>query len=236
MDISQIIRTVIKSYPEIIPHLSGKVLVFAFPARPYKTYEELLEFVKSTVRDLYIGKMGTFEFIDDMVRGMSGQIRDAYEYAWSDAEMDGAFPRWLEKSMIDFTARAVDMNMIYTLYKDVIKARNEKTPLLPLLERAQLWANRWNDAYNAAMLAINSEMGQKLKWREGDTADKCDVCVALDGIIAYAKIWDELGVRPQSAPNSKLTCGGWRCGCYFEVTSERVTRNSATRIRSAVGM
>lgn len=234
--IEQIIRAVVKSRPEILPYLSDKALLLAFAAKPYKTYEELLEFVKSTVRDAYIGKMSTFEFVDDMVRGMSGQIRDAYEYAWSDAEMEGNFPRWLDKSLMDFTSRAVDMNWIYSFYKDIVKARELKTPLLPLLERAQLWANRWNDAYNVAMLAINSQMGQKLKWREGDTADKCDVCVALDGIVAYAAIWDELGVKPQSAPNSKLTCGGWRCGCYFEVTNERATRGAKDRIRAAVGM
>lgn len=234
--IDQIVRAVVKSHPDILPYLSGKAVVLAFEARPYKTYEELLEFVKSTVRDLYIGKLGTFEFIDDMVRGMTGQIKDAYEYAWNDAEMEGAFPRWLDKSMIDFSSRAVDMNLIYSFYKDIIKARETKAPLLPLLERAQLWANRWNDAYNAAMLAINSEMGQKLKWVEGDTEKKCDVCVALNGIVAYAKIWDELGVKPQSAPNSKLTCGGWRCQCYFEVTTSRATRNARDRIRAAVGM
>jgi hypothetical protein len=73
-------------------------------------------------------------------------------------------------------------------------------------------------------------------WREGDTMDKCVVCVALDGIVAPVSVWRSLGVQPQAAPNDKLDCGGWRCQCVLEITTAQADEDAADRIRSAIAL
>ena len=103
-----------------------------------------------------------------------------------------------------------------------------------LLSRAQLWANAYQDMVNQAVL-FTSDQKDKLKWTEGDTVVKCDECVALDGIVAPASVWQDLGVMPQNPPNSAITCGGWRCQCTLTPTDERATPNARDRIASITG-
>lgn len=45
----------------------------------------------------------------------------------------------------------------------------------------------------------------------------------LNGIVAYAREWNEYGIHPQSPPNDLLECGGWRCQCRLVSTAKRVT-------------
>jgi len=58
-------------------------------------------------------------------------------------------------------------------------------------------------------------------WVFDDTAEKCDTCLALNGIVAYAWEWETAGFRPQSPPNALLTCGGWHCECELRHTEKR---------------
>lgn len=239
--ISQIIQQAVKAYPDLIPLLTGRarwIAALGYPAE-YKSYDDALSRIEQLIRDAYNGKLGTIDFTSGMASILSGQVRNAYNTAWYDMEFGGetsaALPDYLERSLQNFISIASDMQYSYNLYADIIKARQAKTGLDLLLSRAQMWANRWNDAYNEAIKLINSHLGQKLKWIEGDTQDKCDVCVSLNGIVAYASVWEDLGVKPQAAPNSNLTCGGWRCGCYFLPTTERQTRNARDAILRAIG-
>jgi hypothetical protein len=86
---------------------------------------------------------------------------------------------------------------------------------------------------------IAVESGGNLEWEEGDTVEKCDICKALDGIVAFASEWAVLGVRPQNAPNPMLTslragknkgCAGWHCDCKLKPTTKRRSPNAFGRI------
>jgi hypothetical protein len=185
----------------------------AIKSLPYfrKTIERL-------VKSLYDGFIGG-EFVDTMKNLISGQMRKAYAEAWKEDGNEGKLPDELEKSaqaLADEQAGFVD-----GYYKAIVDARVNKTSAEPLMYRAELWANRYTQAKNDAFAEIAAANGGKLVWIEGDTEDKCDTCVALDGITAYATEWAQAGFKPQNAPNAMIDCGGWNCQCKLEPTDKR---------------
>jgi hypothetical protein len=106
-------------------------------------------------------------------------------------------------------------------YRDIVDARVDGTPVAPLLARASLWAQRWTEAYNEAVRLITLNLGGNLEWKLGATEEHCPECAAFDGIVARASEWETLGIRPQNAPNNKLTCGGWKCDCSLTPTDKK---------------
>jgi hypothetical protein len=115
-------------------------------------------------------------------------------------------------------------------YRAIIDARVDQTGVDALLSRVQLWANRYNEAYNEGVRLIALETGGKLIWRLGKTEEHCDTCSRLNGIVAYASEWETAGVKPQAAPNGYLTCGGWRCDCSLDPTKKRKTPGALDKI------
>lgn len=99
--------------------------------------------------------------------------------------------------------------------------------------RLSMWITRYTDVYNQAILA-SAEEKTKMMWIYGDT-DHCSTCAALNGLVAYAREWDEAGLHPQSPPNERLECGGWKCQCELVPTDERRSRNIAERLASIAG-
>lgn len=196
----------------------------------YKTYDYFLSTLERLVRSVYDGNLSG-EFIDIMASLIYGQLDQAYRGVW-DEEGDGEYPEYLADSFEEMYLSQFDYVDQY--YRDIVDARVDETPIDPLIARAALWASRFTDAQNEARRLIALEGGEKLEWVEGDTLEKCSVCLALDGIVAYASTWNELGVKPQSPPNESLECGGWKCGCKLQVTDKRVTRGSRDKILSIV--
>lgn len=232
------IRTVVKAYPAVIPHLKGRARWVAFAhmeidrgvklaeggfygwdTKYNKTYDYFLFTLENLVESVYNGYIGG-DFIDVMANLISGQLTQAYQQAWTD-EGDGTeFPAYLNGSLEDMILNQFDFVDQY--YRDIVDARIDQTPIEPLLSRAALWANRWQEAYNQALLLIRAEMGENLEWVYGDDVQEhCPECEALNGIVARASEWQELNVHPQGAPNDKISCGGWRCGCTLLPTDKR---------------
>ncbi len=232
MNLLNQIQTAVEKYPEVLPHLSGRARFIAFAkGGEYKSYDFFLTTLGRMVTNVYMGNLGG-EFIDIMANLIQGQITRAYESAWVDEGFDPPMPDYLTASanrMIVSQYAYVDQ-----YYRDIVDARIDKTPLEPLLKRAELWANRYNEAYNNAIALITKQNGGKLKWVEGDTKDKCKTCVALNGIVAYASIWTKLNVHPQGGDNPKLECRGWGCGCKLLPTTERQTRGAEKIILSVI--
>lgn len=216
------LRLAVMAVPDVLRYLSGKARWLAYqPA--IKTYEYMLKQVKGLVRGVYNGHIRG-DFIDVMANLISGQLTQAYNRAWED-EGDGTeLPEYLQFSLDDMILGQYDY--VDAFYRDIIDAALDGKPIAPLLARAELWANQYNNAYNEAVRLISVETGGRLEWKLGATEQHCPECAALDGIVAFASEWDILGVRPQNPPNSRLTCGGWRCDCSLTPTGKRRTPNA----------
>jgi hypothetical protein len=81
--------------------------------------------------------------------------------------------------------------------------------------RAKMWIIRYDDLVHRAMMMAGKN--QKLRWRlhlKRVTKVSCKDCLRLDGRVYRAKTWEKWDVRPQ---HFALACGGFLCGCGFEV-------------------
>lgn len=223
--IDQIVRAVVKSHPEIVPFLKGKArwIGCATQQAEYKTYDFFLHAFERLVINTYNGLIAG-DFIDVVANLISGQLYDAYERAWMDDGNDLPLPYFLQQAADNDIL--IQYDFVDQFYRDIVDARIDKTPIAPLLQRVQLWANRYNESYNNGVHLIELQMGGKEVWRLGRTEKHCPECEKLNGVVAYAVEWEQSGYEPQNAPNLKLTCGGWKCDCSKEPTTERLTRKS----------
>lgn len=225
------IRHAVKLVPQVVPLLNKRARWMLYVPAEYKTYDYMLSVITGLVRGVYSGTVGG-QFIDTMANLISGQLTQAYRQAWEDEGTTEYFaPDYLASSLEAMILSQYDF--VDQFYRDIVDARIDTTSIDPLLVRAGMWANRWNEAYNEAVRLITVENGGKLMWQYGE-AEHCDTCRALNGIIAFAKEWDTLGVKPQNAPNNMIECGGWNCQCALVSTDKRRSPGAYGRIEAAI--
>lgn len=227
MRLNSYIKLAIKAVPQVKGYLTSKARFLAAEPAAYKTYEYMKKQIIGLVRGVYDGYVRG-DFIDTMANLISGQLTQAYARAWDDEGDGGEFPDYLQISLDEMILNQYDYVDQY--YRDIIDAALDKKPIEPLLSRAELWANQYLFAYNEAVRLITVQNGGKLEWKLGATEQHCPECAALNGIVALASEWDTLGVKPQNPPNSRITCGGWRCDCSLVPTDKRRTPNAYGRI------
>ena len=231
MDRVQMVRDIVKAVPQVRPYLSNKVRFIAYQPTEYKTFDYMLRAIEGLVRGVYSNAVGG-DFIDVMANLISGQLTQAYQQAFEDEGFtDFALPEYLAASLEASILTQYDY--VDGFYRDIVDARLDATSIDPLLIRAGMWANRWTESYNEAVRLITVENGGKLIWEYGE-AEHCETCRALNGIVAWAKEWDTLGVKPQNAPNNLIECGGWNCKCALVQTNKRRSPGAYGRIEAAI--
>lgn len=229
------ITGIVKRVPAVLPHLKGDALVIALAGespRPYdetKTVQTYYNALRSAVSAVYNNTMG-YEFTNILFTVMVNELVQAKQAAYDESDIS------ILPEAEQYVSGVIQNEASYIegYYLDIRAARLKGLPLEPLLQRARTWANRWNDVYNAVKRLISAAYGEKMIWVYGD-ADHCSTCEQLNGIVAYAKEWQDLGVQPQSPPNGKLRCGGWRCQCQLAPTDQRKTRGAVAKISAIVG-
>lgn len=189
-------------------------------------YEKTLT---SAVRGFYNGLMDYSDFTSILENLVVGQLRRAW-YEGMEANgltPDDMIPEWA--AMLREIIQS-EQDHVPDFALAIEKARRDQSGLDPLLSRAQLWVNRYNDVVNQAKMAT-AAVGQKLIWVYGDT-DHCDTCLSLNGLVAFAVEWDASGYHPQRPPNEMLDCQGWRCQCMLMPTDKSRNEN----IREILGL
>jgi len=98
--------------------------------------------------------------------------------------------------------------------------------LTPLLTRAKLWCERYAQVQGTAgtMAAGNRAM----MWVLGQ-AEHCPSCLKLAGKVKRASYWVEHGILPRD-PNTGLACGGFRCQCSLEPTTDPISKGPLPRL------
>ena len=193
-----------------------------------KTYDYYLRTIEGYVRDLYRGDIEEGDFVTQMSELIDAQLNRAWAEGMRENELDPVEdmePEW--QSMLDEIILS-EYDYVDNFAADIVAARDEQLDWEPLLSRADMWANRYNDVVNQSIMTTKE---QKLIWVYGDT-DHCDTCVALNGIVAWASEWEEADIRPQS---DRLQCHGFNCACEIIPTGNRHTRNALDAIMSAIG-
>jgi hypothetical protein len=228
----KIIQTITKQFPAVIPHLKGRArFVAIYKPTEYKTVQFFTQELTRMIRNVYAGFTGG-EFVDILFNLVAGQMKQAADQAWKDEGGDGATPSYLNELVMNAVLKQAVF--VDTLYRDIVDARVDETPVEPILSRVPLWANRWTETYNQAVALIVAQRGGNLVWRLGRREEHCKTCNALNGIVAGALEWQALGVQPQNAPNGYLECGGWRCGCTLKPTKAKRTHRAFELINAAI--
>lgn len=206
-------------------HQAIKSAIDYLGAWEVKTFDFFLRVLRSSVRKVYNGDMGG-DFIDIIANLLQGQLTQAWRNGLRDANYkpDEASDAEIEKIILR------EFDHVDGYYRDIVDARVDGAPLEPLLARAEIWANRYDDVYNQAVLFATPETTpsgdpQNLIWKYNPEKEHCDECASLNGIIATFTEWKESGYHPYAdwdgnLPNESLGCGGWRCGCELTPTDE----------------
>jgi hypothetical protein len=217
-------RAAVKLYPAVIPHLSNKMryIIAAQYADEMKDADGMESRVRNLAKALYNDVIDIGSFIDSMAALIARQITLAYNAAWVDDGNELPLPDYLQDASEILILE--QFMFVDGFAQDIINARLTGQDVDGLLSRAELWANRYNEAYNEAITKIAVETGGKLVWMLGKTEEHCETCAALNGKVDYAVEWDRAGLHPQGAPNDMLECGGWRCDCSLVPTDMRRTR------------
>jgi hypothetical protein len=99
--------------------------------------------------------------------------------------------------------------------------------------RVDVWANRYPDVVNRAMLWFGQK--KRMIWTIGDREKHCRTCPRLNGIVAFGYEWDASGFHPQRPPNDMLECKGFKCGCGCKPTTKRRSVNALKKLQAIAG-
>ena len=174
--------------------------------------------LRSSVRGLWTGHLEFVGFID----GMIASIRRYITQAWR----EGAGSCGIKPSEMSFEEQArlqdfIAGQMNYLVgFANAIETNSKENggKLGPLFKRAELWVNRYGEAYALAQSMACGD--KKLKWVIDVSKESCSSCLLLNGRVYRASIWAKYDIRPRM---SRLACGGYLCGCRFVEVDEPVT-------------
>lgn len=243
--LSLIVRALVSKYPQIAEHVAGRYAWIAAAALvtddadAVKTFEHYLRQIQQAVRGLYMGSISDGDFIGIMAEIIPAQLTKAWNQGMRDNGLDPAYDM-LEEWQLELDARILsEYDFVDRFAADILDARETladgENRLDGLLARAALWANRYNDIYNWAKMAT-ADGTDKYRWVLGATEEHCYQCGALNGIVAFAREWEQSRFTPQTPPNPMLECGGWRCDCRLEKTTARRSPKALDQlIRIAMG-
>ena len=194
-----------------------------------KSYAYYRKTIMSAVRTFYADQITGKDFLDIM----SGLINGQMMRAWGDGMKDNGL---LPSDMTDTWQRIVDgiaeseTSHLQEYANDVLDARLDGASIDPLLLRAEMWADRYNDVRNRARLETAPKVGPDGKptmfeWKYNPLKEHCPTCKALDGLIASVDEWRQSQYHPYAdwdgnLPNKMLGCNGWRCGCNLMPTDK----------------
>jgi len=189
-----------------------------------KTQEMFERLIRSYCWRLFTGAMDFMVFQDDMAEIFDDQLTKAWNEG---ADAVGVLPEEMTDEDLYILKQIIldERNYLTGLVNDILELKlNQATHEQygsKVRSRLDMWANRYADVVNRARIHFGGKI--KLKWVLGENEEHCESCSRLAGIVAWANEWDEAELHPQAPPNSALTCGGWRCKCRLEKTTERRT-------------
>jgi len=174
--------------------------------------------IRSPVYGLWSGKINLSEFIDSMLLG----IRVGFTRAWYQGAAEcGIKPSELTKTELDKLANEIALETSYVskVGKDIERnSKAEGGKWAPFQKRLSLWANKYDTVYNMAMPYACKD--KKLVWLVNPKKKHCKDCLRMSGRVYRASVWKKYNISPRMR---SLACGGFACGCSFEITNAPVT-------------
>jgi hypothetical protein len=172
-----------------------------------KSLDTLRTGVRAAIRGLWDGTLDRVSFLDAMDSTIDRNLTEAF---YAGAAVNGIAPNELTADEQAKLRELINGQLSYILpLADAIEAGSKANggALEPLISRADMWANRYNEAQNQGQIVTGGNL--KYQWVLGPT-EHCSTCLRLSGKIKRAETWAASPLQPQSR---NLECGGWRCQC-----------------------
>lgn len=175
--------------------------------------------VRSVIRGLWIGAITKRQALTAFRRAIGQGI----DKAWTAGaiECDIAEDELTQDELAARDKYIFEQGELATGFIDAIAVQSKANggKLTPLLQRGELWINRYNDAQNQAKLMACAD--RKGQWQIGPTEKSCLSCSGLDRRVYRFSVWEQNDARPQS---ERLACKGFNCQCRIVPTDRAITR------------
>lgn len=169
--------------------------------------------LRSAVRGLWMGVLDSWQFYKAFEAAIGREIA----LAWEEGAADGGVTpeEYSPEENAALSRFLVGQYEYITDFADTImqRSRAKGGALQPLLDKVELWVNRYSEARNQARAMAMAD--QKMIWELGPTVKHCTSCLKVAGKVKRGSVWFDSGIMPQSRV---LECGGWRCLCGLKPT------------------
>lgn len=196
-----------------------KGIIFIFNKNEtQKSYDDFRSDLRSAVRGFWNGTFTEGEFVTAFSDTVDFRLREAYRntaarYGIAEDEFTEQEQNWIDNFVIE------QINQSGSFTDAILENQKPEGKLTPLLDRVELWSNRYNQVENNAQTFFGEN--QKLIWEVSPNKVHCGNCGKLNGYVKRASQWRDYPLEPQS-PN--LECGGYRCGCSLLETDAPMSR------------
>lgn len=171
-------------------------------------------------RKFHSGTMDVSTFLDKFIVLVEDQARRAWNEGMRNVGLDPAQITINQRAHLQEIINR-EFNHVLDYASAIEDLKKEGKPVDQLRARCDLWANRYPNIVNEAMAYCAPH--DRYRWQYGDTVQHCSTCAAMNGIVATGVQWRASGILPQSPPNPRLECGGWRCRCQLVPTTDPLT-------------
>lgn len=177
-----------------------------------KSYDDFRANLRSAVRGLWSGALSEGEFVTAFNDTIDVRLREAYNnvanrYGIAEDEFTEQEQNWIDNFIVEQILQTGNFT------DTILENQKPNGTLTPLLDRVELWSNRYNQVENNASTFFGEN--QKLIWSVSPNKVHCRNCGRLDGYVKRASQWRDYPLEPQS---SNLACGGYKCGCSLDET------------------
>jgi hypothetical protein len=180
--------------------------------------------LRASVRGLWTGALTKRQALSTF----RAAIERGIEQAWREGAAEcGIQPD--ELTVQELTARdefIFEQNDFATDFIDTIADQSKANggSLTPLLQRAEMWVNRYNDAKTQGKVLACADF--KAQWFIGPTEKHCPSCAGFDKRVYRFSTWDRNNALPQ---NRCLACNGFNCQCRLDPTDRPITKGPFPR-------
>lgn len=180
-------------------------------AKNERTYESAL---LRAVRDRYEEKTDSGEFLAIMAFLIKAQLSRAWREGMREAGYYDEMTADMESELVAYEIE--EEGHARRLLNDILAAILAGLGWQSFQYRMSLWANRYEEVRNRAVIVAGKKKGILLRWDLGATERHCTTCATYAGQIKTAQKWDEIWLTLRHAPQSReLECKGYNCDCQL---------------------
>lgn len=189
----------------------------------FKSVQSYGQDIRASVRGLWNGTLGLPEFVD----GMESAIRRGFSQAWAEAlqSVGLSYPDDMTPEERAALQDAITNEIGFTFQFGIDIEQNSKAnggKLTPLLQRVEMWVNRYHAINARALTMVQSDPA--LKWIMDPRKENCSSCAKLNGKVKRASFWRDNGILPAVAGAPYLECQGFNCGCVLQPVNEPLSK------------